>query len=56
MVAACPLALRRPPRASHWLARNDGWGPSPRAQGRPPRPHLVQLAKQGELPRQTAEV
>lgn len=34
---------------------DDGWRPFPWAQGRLPPPDSVQLAKQGELPRQTAE-
>lgn len=42
-------------RPAGWQ-RDDRWGPFPCVQGRLPLPDSVQLAKQGELPRQTAEV
>lgn len=49
----CPGALAVCPTG--WQ-RNDRWRPFPCVPGRLPLPDSVQLAKQGELPRQTAKV
>lgn len=57
MEDTCPLALPRASagRPAGWQ-KDDRWRPFPCVEGRLPLPDSVQLAKQGELPTQTAEV